>query len=669
MKKRQVSYIPFMGTKLNNEVFKNKSGWEYKLKELLKKENVSISTNDVLPTIEADFCLVFDNMYYQIVPKIWELYHKKLLHKTVYIDYEPPTGHCKNHDDKGIKHLSKIFNKVITYNDDLVDNKRIIKGNIANFFSEEISYNKDFKNRKLICMVANNTNNKEIIDMLNFWNSTKYFNNRNIRPHKKSIYHKRLEAAKFFSNKTNEFDLYGNKWPNKLGNCLKGGLLREEKIQTISQYKFIVSFDSFYKQNGYISEKIFDAFISKTIPIYLGANNIKQYIPENCFIDFNNFSSYEKLYEYLCNMTEKEFESRIKSIEEFLVSEKFKNIFSSNASAKIIKEALLSDSKDFDYNEAYKSLMYFQKKKDKVDKYKSVILNYNKKDNKDTTYNYVNLEFKSPHCVENIQDIKVLVNNKSVPIVRLKQEVINQYSFKEIKFNAKIKSIELINKIEVYFKIDNKYKKIQIDANYKKFNFKDIQYLIIKKDKVLYYNGNSNKINKLYILLRFDLKLLLTIIINKLFKFKKISVKYIKENNKKKDYDYLNLEFRNFDCIDNVQDIKILMNNDYVSEIKLDKKNKNVKFNLEIKGLKFKNVIKVYFKINGKYKKMRINKKYKRYNFKDLQYLIIKNDRILYYNGNWSRIIKLYWFIRFDIRTLIIILKNKLFIKKAKETI
>ena len=47
--------------------------------------------------------------------------------------------------------------------------------------------------------------------------------------------------------------------------------------------------------DGYISEKIFDAFFSGSIPIYSGPKNTSNYIPENTFININKYSSIEEL--------------------------------------------------------------------------------------------------------------------------------------------------------------------------------------------------------------------------------------------------------------------------------------------------------------------------------------------------------------------------------------
>ena len=40
---------------------------------------------------------------------------------------------------------------------------------------------------------------------------------------------------------------------------------------------------------GYITEKIFDSFAAWCVPVYWGASNVTDYIPEGCFIDRRKF--------------------------------------------------------------------------------------------------------------------------------------------------------------------------------------------------------------------------------------------------------------------------------------------------------------------------------------------------------------------------------------------
>jgi len=58
-------------------------------------------------------------------------------------------------------------------------------------------------------------------------------------------------------------------------------------LNIFNKYKFILAFENSY-DDGYITEKIFNCFFAKTIPIYKGSNIIKNYINGTSFIDTNN---------------------------------------------------------------------------------------------------------------------------------------------------------------------------------------------------------------------------------------------------------------------------------------------------------------------------------------------------------------------------------------------
>ncbi len=366
MKKRVVCYYPYIGAPLNDEVFENTHSWEYKLKKLLEKENIDIHTYDIVPISKADYVLVFDNLFYQNVAIMREIYENKKLEKSVYINYEPVTGHAKNHDAIGMEHLSHIFNKIVTFDDDIVDGKKFIKGNIANFFYDEKKYNNDFSKRKFITMVTNHTSRDLVIRFLNYHNDTNYYNRRNIKEDKHSIYLERQKAASFFLKKCpNDFDLYGNLWGKKFDKVLRGVVSRDKKLDVLSKYKFVISYDSYTNQNGYISEKIFDCFMAKTVPIYLGATNVDDYIPKDCFIHKKDFKSYNALYDYLIHMDEKTYHNYIHHIEKYLKSKEFTEHFSSDSSARVIFDALL-DKGDINYHEALESIQYFENKKKKL---------------------------------------------------------------------------------------------------------------------------------------------------------------------------------------------------------------------------------------------------------------------------------------------------------------
>jgi hypothetical protein len=59
-----------------------------------------------------------------------------------------------------------------------------------------------------------------------------------------------------------------------------------ELISVYSQYKFIICFEN-SKTPGYVTEKIFNVFLSGSIPIYDGAPNINDYIQPGTFIQYD----------------------------------------------------------------------------------------------------------------------------------------------------------------------------------------------------------------------------------------------------------------------------------------------------------------------------------------------------------------------------------------------
>ena len=69
-----------------------------------------------------------------------------------------------------------------------------------------------------------------------------------------------------------DFDLYGIGWEKEL--VYKGYI--KDKFDTISRYKFNFCLENFYGFRGYITEKIFDAMLAGTVPVYYGDPEIRK---------------------------------------------------------------------------------------------------------------------------------------------------------------------------------------------------------------------------------------------------------------------------------------------------------------------------------------------------------------------------------------------------------
>lgn len=484
--KKKVSFVEWQGAVNNNQIFNNKNNWEYSLKNILNKNNISIDSSDVLNPVDADYVIFFDNLFYKNLNVIWDLYYNKKLDHSVYIDFEPPTGHCKNHDKRGIKHLSNIFNKVITFNDDFIG-ENIVKGNIADFYCDEKDFNFDFKNRKFLAMVTNNTKKENVIGILNFYNSSDYYNNKNIHNHSHSIYHMRGKAVQyFFESCPKDFDLYGTLWDEKYSSILKGYIKQENKYDVLSSYKFIISFDSFVNQKGYISEKIFDCFMAKTVPVYLGADNVCDYIPENCFIDMKKIDSFKDLEYFLRNIDEDRYNEYIKNIESFLKSNLFLEHFSSKASANIIYNALIDDSNNFSYKKAYKSLMYFQRKKNKVLKKKKINFLMSNSDE----HNYIQLEFSIYDYLYDVDsDIDVYINGKIRNDIEVKKIVSNDNIFYQFFLDLYYEKKDYVIQVKYSSKNKSKWLRlVDLTPSYSKIYGVSCNK---SKTKLFYYSINS----------------------------------------------------------------------------------------------------------------------------------------------------------------------------------
>ncbi|BBB25219.1 conserved hypothetical protein [Amphritea japonica ATCC BAA-1530] len=220
----------------------------------------------------------------------------------------------------------RFFDKVFTWNDDLVDNKKYFKINFSHKFpkkkEEYRAGSRGFNNKKLCTLISGN---KRV-------------------SHELELYSERVKTIRWFEKNTSGgvFEFYGvgwddvitrNRYVNFLVKKMKilklffykyktyKGVVDNKKI-TLSGYKFAICYENAQMIPGYITEKIFDCFFAGCVPVYWGAPNVTDHIPEGCFIDRRKFNSHEELYLYLTEMTEDQYLDIQKNIECYIFSEK-----------------------------------------------------------------------------------------------------------------------------------------------------------------------------------------------------------------------------------------------------------------------------------------------------------------------------------------------------------
>ena len=81
-------------------------------------------------------------------------------------------------------------------------------------------------------------------------------------------------------------DIYGLYWEANGKNVI--GEIWNKHV-ALNDYKFSICSENCIQKN-YLSEKFWDVILTDTVPIYLGCENIKDYIPEDSFLYLNNKS-------------------------------------------------------------------------------------------------------------------------------------------------------------------------------------------------------------------------------------------------------------------------------------------------------------------------------------------------------------------------------------------
>jgi hypothetical protein len=140
-------------------------------------------------------------------------------------------------------------------------------------------------------------------------------------------YRARLRAIEAFSG-LDDFDLYGEGWNVRhpaVEPALHAAAQRvyrgvvDDKLSLLARYRFALVFEN-TRFPGYISEKLFDCFFARCIPIYSGAPDIAQYVPPPAFIDARQFATVPDLERFLRGITEADARRYVDAAHAFLAS-------------------------------------------------------------------------------------------------------------------------------------------------------------------------------------------------------------------------------------------------------------------------------------------------------------------------------------------------------------
>ena len=247
------------------------------------------------------------------------------------------------HPNNSKINLLKKYDHVFSWNPKLVDLGLATKIQLAHPLGDGIV--NGFKNRdKLVVLFGSNR-------ALRGWHP------------RHNLYSERVKTIRWFErNAPDDFALYGKKWnlsgriSTRFGAIVhsiekkipfkrnpfpswKGSVLNKQEV--LLRSRFSIVYENIQGLQGYITEKIFDAFVTGNVPIYWGASDIENYVPKECFIDRRDFNNHEQLYSLLKNMSEDRYLDYQNSIKKFLEnkSELFScNKFADDIVSKIMKK-------------------------------------------------------------------------------------------------------------------------------------------------------------------------------------------------------------------------------------------------------------------------------------------------------------------------------------------
>lgn len=309
--------FPFNSGDLQNHIFDGPFGF---LRTELKKRDVDLQTHDCGQLKSAEKVLCFNHR-----PSVYRQCRQAGLQakQLVLFLMEPEVVVPAQYSSR----IWNLYGTVFTFLENLVDGKHVLHMRYP-------------QGQPLIENVPSWENRQFLMLM----NANKY----SYVAHE--LYTLRREAITFFEQ-TPDFHLYGHGWlrngalnTNTLIQALQCGKpLRyvadlahgfrhslsyrgsvPDKYAVLQKYKFCLALENEAETQGWISEKLFDCLCTGTVPVYFGAKNITNEVPQTCFIDYREYSSFKKLEHYLRDMTEQTWLNYQRAGQEFIRSDNFR---------------------------------------------------------------------------------------------------------------------------------------------------------------------------------------------------------------------------------------------------------------------------------------------------------------------------------------------------------
>ncbi len=286
----------------------NQNDMFVQLRSRLLEHGVELNTEDITPPSAAKLVIQVN------VPRSR---FKTCAGQVAYLlQVEPEVVSSRNWDRR--RHAP--YSRVLTWRDDLADGEKYFL--IRNGYDLTVdcgSYS--FEHRRFCAMV---------------------FSPKRSR-HPLALYGERVALAQWMmKHRPGDFDLYGPWWPSSQRPLIPLSIERRlpravrraldsifrpnpivrgpvaSKRATLQRYRFSICFENMRDVPGWVTEKIFDSMCAGCIPVYWGASNIADLVPQDCFVDRRQFRDTAELVGYLDGITARDYALFQRRIQDFL---------------------------------------------------------------------------------------------------------------------------------------------------------------------------------------------------------------------------------------------------------------------------------------------------------------------------------------------------------------
>lgn len=159
------------------------------------------------------------------------------------------------------------------------------------------------------------------------------------------LYEERRKLVRYFESRADDlFDLFGPGWNDP--NHVTPVMFRNYRgyasgtVETYAEYKFTLGMDN-SAVPGLFTYDMFSAMLGGSVPVYLGAPDVTDFVPADTFINVAEFSSYDELVERLLEISRSgELELYRKRGAEFLMSPEYE-LFTMEHFTRTVSEEVL----------------------------------------------------------------------------------------------------------------------------------------------------------------------------------------------------------------------------------------------------------------------------------------------------------------------------------------